>query len=436
MEGGYVVKRSILKFIIPVTFLKLSDRVFRLIYDMISSRIDNNIVLVTYGSISPILEITGTIISGLSFGGVVYYNTHKDKERAFSSSLYTMLLVVSALTMVLLLFDTRLLEILGVQTDLVSTSRLALRYTIYSLIFNSVISLISDILITEEMSKFCIAVNLVLRSFKVVLFLFADSLEDIVKIGFYCQVLNCLVILVLFYKVLGYKLVRVKIQSMIKIVLTGIPVMIYSSCYPAGNFALVRESNALGVSVLASASAISTIECIVYCFYDATWNVVSKYVGEFVRDKKLNKVKRFLMDLSVIILGYHIALIFILHTFKNQIYSIIGLNTDYFKTCSVMMSIYLFTCVLDAFADIIYASINTIKEVRLVSLIPLFTIGAVRVLYITYFYQRGSVSSLYMVYPVSYIVNLLAVIFIFFYFTRTRAEYSLNCSKDYIEGTL
>lgn len=420
------MKRSIIKFIIPVILLKLSDRIFRVIYDSICSRIEDNLVLASYSSIGPILELTGMIISGLSFGGSVYYNSKKNKTESFNSALYSMLIVTSLSTLILFTFNNQILDYLKVSDDLYTYSKLCLKYSSLSIILNGLIHLFSEILIIEEKTIICFKVNIVIRVIKIFMFLFCNTVEQAIQVSFYYNILNLFVISFILFKELKYKIIRVKIKNCIKIISMGIPIMMYSSCYPLGNFSLTKESNLLGIGVLASASVISTIESVIYCFYDATWNVVSKYVSDFIREKKLYKLKDFLKDLSIVIIIYHTLVIIILELLQFKIFNILGLNKEYFTICSTMMSLYLYTCVLDAFADIMYASLNTIKEVRLISLFPLFTIGLSRLTYIEFFYEKGNVSSLYLVYLVSYIINLTVVIFIFNYFTKCKEAYKLK----------
>ena len=172
--------KQMIKFLLTVTAISLSDKVFRLIYDMIVADIDNNLVFASYASVSALIGLMRTVTSGVSFGATVHYNTSKDREKSFSSSLYTVICVSTAIVVLCLLLRGKALEVVGISSDMYDNSNLVLIGCNFSLLFTSITSFLQTVLIMCDKAKVCLILNITMRTVKVFMLLPCDNLQEVV----------------------------------------------------------------------------------------------------------------------------------------------------------------------------------------------------------------------------------------------------------------
>ena len=435
MVNGPILGK-ILVYSIPLMLSGILQLLFNAADVIVVGRYAGSQSLAAVGSTSALINLLVNVFIGLSVGVNVmvarYYGARR--ETAVNETIHTAvaLSLVSGLFLVVigLLLARPLLELMGTPDDVLGKAALYMR--IYfagmpvTMLYNfgaAVLRAVGDTRRPLYFLTFAGIVNVVLNLFFVIALnmdvagvALATVISQCISAGL---VVRCLMKSEGCLK-LHIKKLRIRRLLLIKIMRIGLPAGLQGAVFSVSNVLIQSSVNSFGSVVMAGNTASSNIEGFIYNAMNAVYQTNLSFTSQNFGAKKYGRINKIMVTCIAVVAAVGISLGMAAFAAGDFLLGIYSSDAEVLKYGMIRLSIIGTTYFLCGIMDTMVGSIRGIGYSVMPMLVSLTGACGLRILWIfTIFQWHRTLMTLYISYPVSWIVTAAAH-FICFMIVRKR----------------
>lgn len=437
MTSGNLFKK-ILIYAIPLMLIGVLQRLYNSCDTMVIGKFAGNEALAAVGSTGSLIALITNLFFGVSVGISISYSKSlgmKDYERANNviHTSFIVCIVFSAILMAIAIpLADKFLILMKSPDDVIELATLYVRVYFIGIFFSLLYSFFSAILIAHGDTKRPLLISIISGLINVSLNLvfvlvFKLSVLGVALATIISQAFSALCALIIMMKETGtlnfsFKKLRINFSCLKEMIIAGFASGIQGALFSISNVLAQKAVNEFGSIIIAGNSVAVHLEVIVYAimysFYQACLNFTSQNYGA---GKKENIKKVFLYSLtyvfsfgavfSILMLGFS-PLILKLFSNDNEVISYAKLRLLY-----VLIPYFTF-----GIGDVTAASLRGMKSSLTPTIISLFSICALRIIWIeTIFKSIHTITNLYISFSVTWLIN-----FVLLFIARLIVYYKYN----------
>lgn len=446
MTNGPILNKVIM-FALPLMFSGILQLLFNAADIIVVGKFSGSLALAAVGSTTSLISLLVNVFIGISTGANVlaanYYGSrdHLSLSRCVHTAV-ALSGVLGVLVGILGFFvSTPMLHLMKADPEVLPLSALYLKIYFIGIpatvVYNFCAAILRAIGDTDRPLRFLLIsgiVNVVLNLITVIGFhLGVAGVAIATAVSQY--VAAVLVVLCLINSEGAYRLVPRKLHfykdMLLQILQLGIPAGLQSSLFSVANVMIQSSVNSFGSVVMAANSAASNLEGFVYTAMNSLYHATLCFVGQNVGAKRFDRLKKVLASCVVLVSIVGLVLSVSVYLFGPQLLSLYVSRTDPNRAAVIEKAMIRITivCLPYCFCGLMEVGCGALRGLGK-SWTPLIvsTLGACgfRIFWIaTVFAANPTLECLYLSWPISWILTLVAHYTIYFF-----AQKKLHRSSD------
>ena len=222
---------------------------------------------------------------------------------------------------------------------------------------------------------------------------------------------------------LDLKKIHIEKKALIDIVKVGLPAGIQSTIFSLSNTVIQSSINEFGKVVMAGSGASNSITSFVYTAMNAFYQSCLTFTSQNVGAKKIDRVGKIVLICVMFVTITGLTLGFGTYIFGRPLLGFYSNDLDVIEAGMVRMYYICPLYFLYGITEVIVGSLRGMGFSFMPMFVSLLGICVFRLLWVaTYFKQHHTIESLYLSYPISWIITLLIqfITFIFVYKNMVR----------------
>lgn len=434
MCSGPILKK-ILIFSIPLMLSGVLQLLFNAADVIVVGRFAGSRSLAAVGSTTSLINLLINIFIGLSVGANVVvaraYGGKRDRDVSESVHTAIALSLVSGVILIVmgLAFSRILLEMMGTPDDVLDKAALYMRIYFAGMpvvmLYNFGSAILRAVGDTRRPLYYLSAagvVNVILNLFFVI-YLHMD-VAGVALATVISQVISAgLVLRALGQSEGGLKLelkkIRIHKNKMFQIFKIGLPAGMQGAIFSVSNVLIQSSVNAFGSVAMAGNAASANIEGFVYNAMNAVYQTNLSFTSQNMGGKKYTRITRIMLTCLGTVTAVGMLLGFGAYAFGEDLLRIYSTDPEVIQFGMLRMSIIATTYFACGWMDTMVGSLRGIGYSVLPMIVSLTGACGLRILWIfTIFSQHRTLTSLYVSYPVSWVITAAAHLLCYFIITR------------------
>jgi putative MATE family efflux protein len=426
MTSGNLFKK-IIKYTIPILLTSLLQILYNACDVMVVGKFAGEESLAAVGSTGSLISLVVGLFMGLSIGASVAFARSigaKDLDRA-NRVVHTSVIVSSIasviLTIVGILLAKKLLILMDSPDNVIDLAALYVKIyfggTFFNLLYNfasSVVSANGDTKRTLYILSITGVINVVLNL--VFVLVFKMKVEGVAIATVVSQAFSAIAIMRLLIKENGplnfsFKKLKVDFDALKEIIKIGLPSGIQSSLFSISNVVVQTSVNGFGSTIMAANAAAANLESFVYVGMNSVYQSTMNFTSQNYGAKKIKNIKKVLFySLSIVAaiglvmgIGFYLCAPWLLKLYTSE--------PEVIKYAIIRMS---FVCLFYAsygVMDVMVGALRGIGQSLIPMIVSILGICVLRIAWInTIFKTHKTLETLYISYPISWVVTLLVLI--------------------------
>ena len=212
------------------------------------------------------------------------------------------------------------------------------------------------------------------------------------------------------------KELRIKKDVFLEILKKGLPVGIQSVIFSSSNIIIQSSVNSFGSAVMAGCSAAANIESFLYTALNTFCHIATTFVGQNYGAKKYKRIDKTLIICLVMVIFIGVSISLLILPFERFLLSIYAPGNEGAISNGVIRFRYIFhVYFLCGTMEVLVGTIRGLGKTLMPMIVSVFGVVVVRIAWIyTVFYRIKTLESLYMCYPVSWLVSIFVLIGCYF----------------------
>lgn len=434
MCSGHILKK-ILIFSIPLMLSGVLQLLFNAADVIVVGRFAGSSSLAAVGSTTSLINLLINIFIGLSVGAnVVVARAYGGKrDRDVSESVHTAIalsLVSGVLLIVMgLAFSRILLEMMGTPDDVLDKAALYMRIYFAGMpvvmLYNFGSAILRAVGDTRRPLYYLSAagvVNVALNLFFVIC-LHMD-VAGVALATVISQAISAFLVLRALGKSEGglkleLKKLKIHKNKMFQIFKIGLPAGMQGAIFSISNVLIQSSVNSFGSVAMAGNAASANIEGFVYNAMNAVYQTNLSFTSQNMGGKKYTRITKIMFTCLGTVTAVGMLLVFGAYAFGEDLLRIYSTDPEVIRFGMLRMSIIATTYFTCGWMDTMVGSLRGIGYSVLPMIVSLTGACGLRILWIfTIFSQQRTLTSLYVSYPVSWIITASAHLICYFIITR------------------
>lgn len=438
------IAKKIIIFAIPLMISNMLQLVFNAADMIVVGKFDGKEALAAIGSTSSLIMLLTSMVTGLSIGANVLVghafgaNDKAKLNRVIHNAITICILLGIVLSVIGIVFSGNLLQLMGSPEDVIGLSALYMRIYFIGIpalcLYNFGASILRGMGDTRHSLNYLIIAGIINVFFNIffvaVLSLGVAGVAIATVISQFISailVLRCLAVPDEQYR-LSFSKLGIQPDMLILIAKIGVPAAINMMVYGISNVLIQSSVNSFGSTVIAGNTASNSIEQFVYCGMMALSNAAQSFVSQNIGAGRYENVKKTAILCIVYDLFLWIVMGCLCLIFKEQLLSLYESDKQVIYYGCIRMKIILSTYFTNAVMDVMVGCIRGMGNSIAPTILMIFGVCGVRVLWIyTVFAKLHTLQSLYLSYPVSWIITSIAQLILFCSVYRRCIRMKIAC---------
>lgn len=434
MINGPILGKLFL-FALPLIFSSILQLLFNAADVIVVGRYAGQEALAAVGSTGALINLLTNVFMGLSVGANVlfahYIGSRKEKEA--SEVLHTSILLSLAsgmiLTVIGILFTHPLLVLMSTPDDVIELSSLYLKIYFCGmpamLVYNFGAALLRAVGDTRRPLIFLAisgVLNVILNLFFVIVL--NMSVAGVALATILSQILSAILLLICMMKETGVchldlKSLRFHPKHTKKIISIGLPAGLQGVIFSLSNVLIQSSINTFGSVAMAGNSAAANIEGFVYVSMNAFHQTAISFVSQNYGAQKFKRIHKILVECLICVTVVGLLLGNLAYLFGPKLISIYNSDSEVIAYGLIRMKyicIVYFTC---GFMDVMVGAIRGLGYSILPTIVSLIGACLFRIIWIlTIFAKFHTLESLFISYPISWVLTITAHVICYIFITR------------------
>ncbi|MBR2370661.1 MAG: MATE family efflux transporter [Clostridia bacterium] len=427
---------AIVKYSIPLMLAGFLQLLFNAADVVVVGRFaeDSEAALAAVGSTGSLINLLVNLFTGLSVGVSVtvshYYGGGDEKNVSKTAHTSLIISVISGLALMLvgLFFSRTFLSWMDTPDSVIDLASIYMQIYFVgipaSLIYNFCSAVIRSV--GDTKTPFIIlscagVINVLLNMLLVIVFHL-----DVVGVATATTVANwCSAAAIVFYMAKAQGCIQLKLKWMTvnkrilkKIILIGLPAGLQGICFSISNVIIQSALNSFNDKVVLSANtAAANIEGFIYILMNACYHACVTFTGQNIGSGRKDRISKVALRCAIltVAVGMSLGFVFCLLLGKNMIGiyitdSPLAIEYGYTRLCRVGLLYFLYGLI-----DVIVGSVRGMGSSTSSMIVMLFGVCGIRILWISFIFKASpTLSTLYLSYPVSWLITLGIILALFF----------------------
>lgn len=414
--------KKILIFSLPLMLTGILQLLFNAADIIVVGRYAGSVSLAAVGSTSSLINLIVNVFVGLSIGTsvVVSQNYGAERTKDVSETVHTSIAISIISGVVVGIFGAimakPLLSLMGTPDDVLNLATLYMR--IYfagmpaTMVYNfgsAILRAVGDTRRPLYFLSIAGVVNVVLNLIFVIVFNMGVAGVALATVIAQCisvaLVIGCLLKADGSIKLIP-KNIKLHKDKLIQIIKIGLPAGVQGSIFAISNVLIQSAVNSFGSTVMAGNAAAANIEGFVYISMNAVYQTSLTFTGQNMGAKKYRRVNRVFLICAAFVAVVGGALGGLAYLGSNTLLSIYSVDPKVIEMGMLRMSIICTTYSLCGLMDVLVGSLRGMGKSILPMLVTILGVCGIRILWIfTVFAQHRTLTTLYISYPISWIVT-------------------------------
>lgn len=426
---------KLLIFSIPLILSGILQLLFNAADMVVVGRYASKHALAAIGSTSSLINFFVNVIIGISVGANVvvarYFGAKKDRE--VHDAVHTSILLCIILGFISgslgIIFCRPILKLMDTPEDVIDLAVLYVRIYFAGLpatmLYNFGSAILRAIGDTKRPLIFLTisgVVNVLLNLFFVIRM--GMSVEGVALATVISQILSAVLILLCLINTTGsYRLIlkdlRISRHMASKIIQIGLPAGIQGMIFSLSNLVIQSSINYFGSDAMAGSTACSSIEGFVYTSMNAVYQTTLSFTSQNYGAHKFKRISQIAIRCLILVSITGILLGNVTYLFGHELLSLYSKDEEVIRygliRGQVILTIYLLCGIMEVLCGVLRGLGYGIMPM----LVSLIGACGIRIIYIfTYFKHHHTLTVLYMSYPISWTITILAHLVCLFIVTR------------------
>lgn len=433
---------KILRFSIPLMCSGILQLLFNAADIVVIGQFTGSNALAAVGSTSALNNMIINIFIGLSIGSsilVARYYGAQDWENVHDVVHTSVLL--SAISGVVLIFvgillAQPLLEIMGTPDEVLDQAVLYMRIIFAGMpammIYNFGAAILRAVGDTQRPLLFLLIagiINVLLNLFFVIVF--HMGVDGVALATILSQCISAVLVILCLMRSNGYyrldlKELHISKDKLVKILQVGIPAGIQGAVFSVSNVLIQSSINTFGPIAIAGNTAASNIEGFIYTSMNSLYQASLSFTSQNLGAKKLNRIVPVLGRCLAAVTVIGVALSSLVLLFGSQLLGIYSNDSNVIQYGMERLSIVCSTYFLCGIMEVACGSIRGMGYSVVPTIVSIAGACGLRILWVfTIFAANHTLFSLYLSYPVTWIITFLSHLVCFLlFFRRQKQKYS------------
>ena len=435
MTNGPILKKVIL-FSLPLMFSGILQLLFNAADIIVVGKFAGSLALAAVGSTTSLISLLVNVFIGISTGANVlaakFFGSKSDHD--LSRCVHTAIALSGVLGILVcflgLFLSTPMLHLMNTDPDVLPLSSLYLKIYFLGIpatvVYNFSAAILRAIGDTDRPLRYLLVsgvVNVVLNLITVVGFhMSVAGVAIATAVSQY--VAAALVVVCLINSEGAYRLNRKKIafhkDMLLQILKLGIPAGLQSSLFSVANVLIQSSVNSFGAAVMAGNSAASNLEGFVYTAMNALYHATLCFISQNIGAKRFDRLKNVLISCVLLVAAVGLIFAVLVYVFSTPLLSLYISNADPNRDAVLKYGLLRITivCLPYFLCGLMEVGCGALRGLGK-SWMPLIisTLGACgfRIVWIaTVFSSVHTLQCLYLSWPISWLLTLLAHYITFF----------------------
>lgn len=438
MTTGPLTK-NIIKFTIPIMLSGILQLLFNAADIVVVGQFSGKTALAAVGSTSSLINLLISLFIGLSIGANVLVaryqgaNDYKSVAKTVHTSI-ALGIVGGAIMLLIGLFASKpLLILMETPLDIIDQSALYMKILFIGMPLNLIFNFSSAILRAVGDTKRPLyyltvagVVNVILNVFLVTVFNLGVAGVAIATV--IAQLVSCTLILLCLKNETGaIKLylhrISIDFEKLLLILKIGIPAGLQGCIFSISNVLIQSSVNSFGSTVVAGNTAASNIEGFVYMAMNSLYQTCLSFTSQNFGAKNYKRINKVLLNCLILVTLTGLILGNSAYFLGDSLLKIYNSDPNVIKYGIVRLSIISTSYFLCGHMDVIVGSIRGLGYSVLPMVVSLIGACGLRILWIyTIFVNFRSLTTLFISYPVSWIITFLTHLICYFTVTKKFKE--------------
>ena len=417
--------QKIVIFYVPLMLSGVLQLLFNAADVVVVGRFAGNEALAAVGSTSSLINLLVNIFIGLSVGTNVlvarYYGAGQKKELSEMVHTAIMTSIVGGLFLVAAggLLAKPALELMGTPEDVINHSVLYMRIFFIGMpvmmVYNFGAAILRAVGDTRRPLYYLLTagvVNVILNLIFVIAF--SMGVAGVAAATVISQVISALLILRCLARTesdyrLNLRELRIVPNKLVKMVQIGVPAGLQGALFSISNVLIQSSVNSFGSIAMAGNTAASNIEGFVYTSMNAFYQTNISFTGQNFGAKNYKRIGKILLICQALVIAVGLLMGNSAYLFGNTLLRLYSTDAEVIQFGIRRMSIIATTYFLCGMMDVMVGSLRGIGYSIMPMLVSLTGACLFRVVWIyTVFQRHHSLRTLYISYPISWILTFTA----------------------------
>ena len=439
MTSGNLLKKIII-YTLPIMLTGVLQLLYNAADVAVVGQFAGKEALAAVGSTGSLINLIVSLFIGLSVGSSVSYARSigkGDLERA-NRVVHTAVLVSTIASLFLTVFGIiyakDFLKMMDSPDDVIDLATVYVQIYFGGIFFNLLYNFASSVVRANGDTKRPLYILMVAGAINVVLNLifvigFKMSADGVALATVASQAFSAIAVMYILFKETGplnFSFSKLKIDTDIlkEMILIGLPSGIQSAFFSISNVIVQKSVNGFGSTIIAGNSTASNLEGFVHVSMNSVYQASLNFTSQNYGAKKVDNLKRVLL--------YSLGFVFVIGVTLGSIFYILGPYLAKFYTSDAEVIAFAlnrmkFVCLLYficGLMDVLVGFLRGIGYSIIPMIVSLIGVCAFRVVWIyTIFDKLKTLDSLYIAYPISWVITVVAlVLLIIIFFPRVRKK--------------
>lgn len=417
--------KNIIFFSIPLILTGLLQTFYNAADLMVVGFFDGETALAAVGNTGSINNLVVGLFMGLSVGaGVcVAHDVGANRRDSITKVVHTSILVALILGVAVsvfgVLFAPKLLALMDTPENVISLSTLYIRIVFcgipFSMVYNYSAAMLRSTGDTKHPLIFLSIAGLVNVVTNVVLVaIFKLGVAGVAIATLLSQALSCAMIVIFLIRIDGAlkfspRMLRIYPDKLKKILTIGIPSGLQGTLFSLSNVIIQSSVNSFGSTIMAANSAASNLEQFVYISMNAQYHSSLTFIGQSVGAGRYDRIKKILGYCCIVVSTTGILIGALIIILRYPLLNLYAPNQPDVAAAAVKrLFIILPTYWLCGTMEVLCGGLRSMGKSFLAMVISLMGACAFRILWVkTVFASVGTIESLYISYPASWLLTTL-----------------------------
>ena len=421
MCSGSLVKK-VMAFSVPLMLSGILQLLYNAADIVVVGRFSGSTALAAVGSTGSLINLIVNLLMGLSVGSsVVVANDYgagrlNDVRRAVHTAMMLSIIGGAVLGVIGFVGSRTFLQWMDSPANVLDQAELYLKIYFAGLPANMIYNFASSILRAIGDTKRPLyyltisgAVNVVLNLFFVIVL--HMGVAGVALATVISQVLSATLVVVCMLRSQGavqlcIKELRIHKDKLLQIMRIGLPAGIQGSIFSISNVLIQSSINAFGSDVMAGNSAASNIEGFIYTAMNAMYQACLAFAGQNMGARKYKRVGKVLAVCLSYVCVFGIVLGVLAMVFNRQLLGIYTTDPNVVEYGIKRMSVICVTYFTCGIMDVTVGQLRGMGFSVMPMLVSLLGVCGIRIVWIfTIFRANPTLTTLYMSYPISWVVT-------------------------------